>query len=427
MINNILDFIKNKKILILGFGREGKSTYNFIRRYLPNKEIYIGDIKNIELDDNNVKFVCGENYLDNLGDYDLIIKTPGISFKGMDISSYKDKIVSQLQLFLNFVPNKIIGITGTKGKSTTSSLIYKVLKDQNKDVLLLGNIGVPLLDLIDEIKEETILVIEISSHQLEFVTKSPYISIMTNIYQEHLDHYNSYDDYINAKFNICKYQNEDNYFIYNGDDEIINKRLSNIKSNKIMVSKNDYVDEKISNPKLLGNSSKYNIRFTLTISELFNLDMNKTIESINSFETLSHRMEYVGTFNQIKFYDDAIATIPEATINSVEALKDVDTLIFGGLDRGVNLSSLIDYLNIGVVRNLICMPETGYIIAEKLTNKDINIYKVETMEDAVDIAFSKTLPNKICLLAPAAASYNRYKNFEEKGDHYKELIKKVTK
>ena len=418
MINNIINYLKDKKILILGFGREGKSSYNFIRKNLPDKEIFIGDQNPIELNDDKVTLVTGDNYLDSLDDYDLIIKTPGISFKDVKIS--RDKITSQLELFLNFIPNKIIGITGTKGKSTTSSMIYKVLKEQNKDVLLLGNIGVPLLDMIDDIKEDTILVIEMSSHQLEFVDKSPYISILTNLYQEHLDHYNSYDEYINAKMNICKYQTKDNYFIYNKDDQEILKRINNINSNMIGVSKNDNIPN-VENDKIMGDSSKYNILFTLEVAKLFNLDLNKAVSSLNTFIPLPHRIEYVGEYNNIKFYDDAIATIPEACINSIKALKNVDTLIFGGLDRGVNLTSLEEYLNQGAVKNLICMPETGYIIADTITNKDINIFKVETMEKAVDIAFNNT--KNICLLAPAAASYNRYKNFEEKGNHYQELIK----
>ena len=422
MINNIINYLKDKKILVLGFGREGKSSYNFIRKYLPDKEIYIGDQNPIELNDNKVTLVTGDTYLDNLDDYDLVIKTPGISFKDVKLS--RNKITSQLELFLNFVPNKIIGITGTKGKSTTSSMIYKVLKEQELDVLLLGNIGVPLLDMIDDIKEDTILVIEMSSHQLEFVDKSPYISILTNLYQEHLDHYNSYDEYINAKLNICKYQTKDNYFIYNKDDQEILKRINNINSNMIGVSKNDNIPN-VENDKIMGDSSKYNILFTLEVAKLFNLDLNKAVSSLNTFIPLPHRIEYVGMYNNIKFYDDAIATIPEACINSIKALKQVDTLIFGGLDRGVNLTSLEEYLNQGVVKNLICMPETGYIIADTLTNKDINIFKVETMEEAVDIAFKNT--KNICLLAPAAASYNRYKNFEEKGNHYQELIKNYTK
>ena len=420
MINNIINYLKDKKILILGFGREGKSTYNFIRKYLPDKELYIGDINNIDIDDDKVILKTGEDYLDNLSDYDLVIKSPGISFKDVDTKNVN--ISSQLELFLEFVPNKMIGITGTKGKSTTTSLIYKVLTDQNVDAILMGNIGRPLLDYIEDIKENTILVNEMSSHQLEFVKHSPYIAIITNLYQEHLDHYNSFEEYMQAKINVCRYQKENDFFIYNSDDINLTSRIDNVNSNKIEVSKYEEMPE-VNNPNLKGDSSIYNILFTLAVADILMLDKGKAIKSINEFKPLPHRMEYVGTYHDIKFYDDAIATIPEATVNSVSALKDVDTLIFGGLDRGVNLSSLVKYLDTGIVRNLICMPKTGYLVADRLNNTDINVFKVETMEEAVEIAFKETKKDKICLLAPAAASYNKYKNFEEKGNHYQELVK----
>ena len=187
MIKDLISFLKNKKILILGFGREGKSTYNYIRKYLNDKKIYIADMQEDLLDkneflkkDNNIECICGKEYLNGLENYDIIIKTPGIALVNMDITNFKDKIKSQLDLFLEFCDNKTIGITGTKGKSTTSSLIYSVLKAQNKNALLLGNIGNPIFNYIDEITEDTYIVIEMSSHQLEFTNNSPNISIITN-------------------------------------------------------------------------------------------------------------------------------------------------------------------------------------------------------------------------------------------------------
>lgn len=422
MKNELLNFLRDKKILILGFGREGKSTFEFLRNNFPNKEIFIADQKQIEIDDNNTTLICGDNYLNDLDNYDVIMKTPGISFKDIDTDSLKGKIYSQLELLLTYFNVKTVGITGTKGKSTTTSLIYKSLKDQGKDVLLLGNIGNPFFDYIDDIKEDSILVIELSSHQLEFVNVSPKISIITNLYQEHLDHYKDYEEYINAKLNIFKYQNKEDYFIYNKDNKELVSRIDSAISNKIGISKDEEIPV-ISNPNLIGDSSKYNIRFTMEVAKLFNLDIAKVVESINDFKTLPHRMEYVGKYNDINFYDDAIATIPEATINSIEALKNVNTLIFGGLNRGVDLSNLVTYLNKGIVPNLICMPATGHEVAEQLDNKNVNIYTVNNMEEAVNKAFEVTEKDKICLLAPAAASYEYYRNFEEKGNHYQTLVK----
>ena len=160
--------------------------------------------------------------------------------------------------------------------------------------------------------------------------------------------------------------------------------------------------------------------FVIRVALLLDLDMNKVVSSVKEFKPLEHRMEYFGTFNGVKYYDDAIATIPEATINCIEALKDVDTIIFGGQDRGINYNILVEFFNNCQVKNFIGMPETGYWVVDRLNKK--NTYKVETLEEAVKIA--KEVSKSICLLSPAAPSYNAFKNFEEKGNKFKELVKK---
>ena len=232
MIADLINYFQNKKILILGFGREGQSTYKLIRKYIKEQTLYIADRKeNFEKNyeflsqDKNIKCISGEGYLEDLEEYDVIIKSPGISFVGLDTSKFYNNIKSQLELLLEFFDMFTIGITGTKGKSTTSSLIYKVLKEQNVKSMLLGNIGVPVFDYIDTIPDDTTLILEMSSHQLEYMKLSPNISILLNIYPEHLDHYESFEKYAEAKCNIFKYQKKSDYFIYNSDDETINKFL----------------------------------------------------------------------------------------------------------------------------------------------------------------------------------------------------------
>lgn len=452
MIDKLLEYLENKKILILGFGKEGISTYKFIRKHFPNKKIYIADKTNaneeIILKDKNVDINFGDNYLDNLKDFDIIMKTPGISFANINIESFKEKIKSQLELFLEFIDVTTIGVTGSKGKSTTSSLIYQILKDQNKDTVLMGNIGVPVFDCIEDIRESTIVVLEMSSHQLEYMDVSPNIAILLNIYEEHLDHYKSIKEYAEAKINIGRFQKENDYFIYNVDNKIIkecideietlndikyevsyNGNLSNDNSNKVYI-KDDYIyinENKVYNindkRNLLGNHNLNNIMFVLAVCNILKLNLKKAKETISNFKGLEHRMEYVGKYNNIIYYNDSIATIPEATINSIRALKNVDTLILGGMDRGISYNEFIKFLNSGVVRNLICMPDTGYKIADSL-NCSSNIYKVETLEEAVELSKKITIKDKICLLSPAAASYGFFKNFVEKGNKYKELVKK---
>ena len=165
--------------------------------------------------------------------------------------------------------------------------------------------------------------------------------------------------------------------------------------------------------------------FCLLLTELLKLDNDMAIKSIKEFSPLEHRMELVGTYNDITYYNDSIATIPYATINAIESLKDVDTLIFGGMDRGIDYKPLLDYLITSNVRNLICMPTTGYKIGKEIEDKDIdkNIYYIELLEDAVKKAKEVTEKGKICLMSPAASSYEYFKNFEEKGRMFKELVK----
>ena len=456
MLEKLTKYLKDKKILILGFGAEGQSTYKTIRKYLKDKLLYISDKKEnfneqFEMlsEDTNIITISGEKYLDNLEEYDIIIKSPGISFKDIDTSNIEKKIKSQLELLLEFTDAYTIGITGTKGKSTTSTLIYKVLEEQGKNVLLLGNIGIPVFDYIDTITKDMYIVLEISSHQLQYVEKSPNISILLNIYEEHLDHYKSLEEYVNSKLNILKFQNEEDYSIYNIDNELINKylKIENLKSKKYEITyentgkksnnankiyhEEHYIKDEKGNilydtnqeRKLLGKHNENNIMFVLAVSEILKLDLPKTVETINKCASLPHRMELVGKYDDIIFYNDSIATIPEATINTIEALKNVNTLILGGMDRGVHLEGLIKYLNKSNIENLICMPKTGYYIGNNVTNKNINVIYVESMKEAVENAKKVTKKDTICLLSPAAASYGFYKNFKEKGEEYKRLVK----
>lgn len=442
MINDLIQYFKDKKILILGFGREGQSTYKLIRKYLKEQKLYIADKKeNCEVLklDNNISFISGENYLKKLEDYDIIMKSPGISLSKLDTKVFSYKIKSQLELLLEFFKVFTIGITGTKGKSTTSSLIYKILRDQNVKSMLLGNIGVPVFDYIDTIEEDMTLVLEMSSHQLEYMELSPNIAILLNVYEEHLDYYKSFEKYVEAKCNIFKHQIKTDYFLYNSDNNILKNIIKDTTQNTYKVSLKEingsdiylnedkiYCDNKPiydTNEKrnLLGDYNLNNIMFALGVSEILGLDIKRTIKSINEFETLEHRLEFVGEYDKVLYYDNSIGTVPMATIEAVKALKIVDTLIIGGMDRGIDYKEFIEYLNNSNIRNIICMPKTGHDIAKSL--KEENTYIVETLEEAVCTAKKVTEKGKICLLSPAAASYGFFKNFEEKGDLYKKLVK----
>ncbi len=441
----IVKKLVGKNIAILGFGKEGKSTYNFIKKHLPDIFLTVLDKAAITIDDDKVTIISGDDYLNNLEKYDLIIKSPGISLKDIDYSKIQDKITSQLELLLEVNRKNIIGITGTKGKSTTTSLMYEVLKAQRDNVFLLGNIGVPVFDMIEEYNNQSLLVIEMSSHQLEFVKNSPHIAVILNLFQDHLDHDGSLEHYHNNKMNIFKYQTADDYAIYADDNEYLNAKMKilntaatkfnvrfddeNIFGNAVRIKKdkvfiNDELVYSDGERNLIGNHNLKNTMFVLTICKILGLDFEKARETILSFKGLKYRMEYLGTYHNIKYYNDTIATIPAATENAVEAIGDVDTLIFGGLDRGIDYKEFIEFLKNSNINNLICMPSTGTNIGhllEECTTK--NIKYVQTLKEANAMALKYTTPGKSCLLSPAAASYEYFKNFEEKGKAFEEIVK----
>lgn len=440
MYNKIIEDLKNKHIAILGFGKEGKSTYNFLRKYLQSESITIID-QNTNLlecnsylqDDNNLNLVLGDNYLDNLNNYDVILKSPGIKIPDENISDIKNILTSQIDFALKLYRNQIIGITGTKGKSTTSSLLYKVLSDQGKDCYLLGNVGKPIFDYIENITKDTILILEMSSYQLDLVKISPHIGVILNLFEDHLNYHGTKSKYHAAKLNMFKYQTENDIALYTSNDLTLKNYIDRnnysakfiditkefIETDTNVIYNNLNIYDKTKERHLIGNHNLVNILFVLRLSILLNLDLTLVEKSINEFKPLEHRMEYVGTYSGIKYYNDSIATIPEATINCIESIKDVDTIIFGGLDRGISYDKLIEYFNKSNITNFIAMPETGYKIADKLIDK--KVYKVVTLEEAVNIA--KKVTKNTCLLSPAASSYNSFKNFEEKGKIFKELVK----
>ncbi len=432
MYQKLTEYFKDRSVLILGFGKEGQSTYNFIRKFYPDKPLAIADKRELKIDDPNVTLITGDVYLDHINEFDMVMQSPGISLRSVKICK-KTEITGQMDLFLRFAECTKIGITGTKGKTTTTTLIYNIVKASGRKCALIGNIGVPVFESLDDCEGLT-AVIEMSCHQLEFAKASPQIAVMTNIYPEHLDHYNGFEGYANAKLNIVKNQTNSDYFIFNSDQEELKELINfdEIESNLLPVSRFDedenafYKHLTTLNENLKGFHTHQDIFFAVNAAKCLGIDDKAIEEGIRSFSPIAHRLEKVGAFKDITFYNDSIATIPYAVMCGITALEKVDTLIFGGMDRGIDYSTFIKDLNECSVSNLIGLPETGEKIINEL--KKIGCAKklivVDTMDEAVEAAYKYTEKGKICLFSPAASSYNRYRNFEEKGNHYKELIKK---
>ncbi len=456
MNKRIEAYFFERKILILGFGVEGRSTYRFLRRILPDKKLWIADsdeaIKDLEIlkNDSNLTLYLGDEALNHFNEFDMIIKTPGISLKNIPDTDFS-QFTSHTELFFRFYRDQIIGVTGTKGKSTTASLIYHIIYSINQNCLLAGNIGIPPFDLIDQIDKETVIVYELSSHQLEQTSISPHVAILLNLFQEHLDHYESFEKYQEAKFRITLFQQPDDYFIYHEDDKLIKKWIEKTgiernfrpislsstenlgfcahEGNIIFGGKKDTIlleNEEITNLK--GEHNLLNILAALNavLVTMTLINVSQVINALLAFKPLEHRLEFVGKFNGIEYYNDSISTIPEATIAAVKALQYVDTLILGGFDRGIYYDGLMDYLSESEVRNLIFIGDAGKRMFEIYNSKQYtkkNLILTGNFEQAVAEAKKNTGDNKICLLSPAAASYGMFKNFAERGAFYKNLVR----
>ena len=436
-MSRIIEYVKDKKILILGFGREGKSTYNYIRKHLPEKELFVGDRNEPQIEDENVKVIFGENYLDCLGDFDIVFKSPGIAFLEDDMYPETTEITCQTDMFLRFCDPVVVGITGSKGKTTTSTLIYEMLKAGGVNTCLIGNIGVPVFEKADE-GNDLVAVIEMSSHQLEFTKASPHVAVLVNIYQEHLDHYKTgYEGYVGAKLNIALHQKKDDVLIYNPEQDLtgVVDWEKVIKGTPKPVTftaaaEDEFVNELWkSTEHLKGEHNRQDIAYALAAARVFGVSDDAARLAISGFGGIEHRMEYVGVINDVTYYNDSIATIPTAVMGAVKAIGNVDTHIFGGLDRGIDYTDFIVFLKDNNVKNLIGLPETGHIIIDELKKQGCtkNMICARDMADAVENADKFTEKGKSCLFSPAAASYNYYKNFEEKGKHFKKLVQQLTK
>jgi len=411
-----LNELKNKKILILGFGREGRDTFFFLRKLFPNKVLGIADkLEILELKYKNIKLHLGKDYLKDLKDYDLIIKSPGIPIHLKEIEkAFKEgKITSQTEIFLENCPGKIVGVTGTKGKSTTASLIYEILKNAGFKVYLLGNIEKPVLSYLLKARKGDIFVCELSSHQLYNLKKSPQIAVFLNVYPEHLDYYKDLKEYAKAKANIAIHQSKNDFLIYNSGNKIVREIVKKSKARKIAV-KGEYYD--------------LDRKAAEAVGKIFKVKDSIISKTIKNFKNLPHRLELVGTFKGIIFYNDALATIPEATMGAIKTLGDrVETIMLGGFERNIDFKNLAKKILKSKIKNVILFPTTGKKIWQEIVKlKSRGVAKhffVNNMKDAVKLAFENTGKGKICLLSTASSSFSIFKDYREKGDLFKKYVK----
>jgi len=416
----MLEQLEKKSILVLGFGREGQDTFLFLRKLFPNKILGIADKKDLKLQTvkfKNIKTHFGKNYLASLKEYDTVIKSPGIPFKLLPESQLK-KVITQTDIFFDNCPGKIIGITGTKGKSTTAALIYRILKTGGVRAHLAGNIGKPVLRTLFSAAKKDVYVYELSSHQLYNLKKSPHIAVFLNVYPEHLDYYKNLKEYAAAKANITIHQKKGDYLIFNSENKIVKEIAKKSKARKISIR---------------GKYYALDINAAREVGKIFYIQKKFISKAIKEFKTLSHRLEFVGRFRGIEFYNDSLSTIPETLIEALDFLgNSVQTLILGGFDRGLDFKNLIEKILGSRIKTLIFFPTTGERIFKELQSASSSLpqkqipdhFFVKNMEVAVRIAYTKTKNGKICLLSPASPSFGLFQNYRDRGNQFKKYVKK---
>lgn len=434
---------ENKKIFILGLARSGFEAAKLLGQY--HNQIFVTDAK--EQDENQIKeleklgiqFQILEHPEEALNEsYDILIKNPGVRKDQPCVLKAKElgiPVINEMEMAYHFLPNvTIIGITGSNGKTTTTSLLYEILRNSKLPVHLGGNIGFPLSGLVNKIKENDILVLEISDHQLidlfDFKTD---ISILTNLTQVHLDFHGSYENYKNVKQKIFKHHTKEDIAIVNASNEDVMNLVENIPSTKITFSTNKGADCElkenkivyqnevvidIDDIKLKGKHNYENIMCAIIAAKKLNVSNDDIKNVLMTFHGVEHRLEYVRTVHGVDYYNDAKATNTDSTIIALSSFEKPTILILGGLDRGHSFEPLNPYLT--HVKKIVCYGETKERIESWSKERNIPCEKENTLKEAI----SKTSPESgdVVLFSPACASWDQYKQFEDRGDEFKKEI-----
>ena len=440
---------ENKKIFIFGMARSGYEVAKLLSKY--NNLILVTDGKKQdeehvkELENLGVDVVITENQIDLLDEtYDYMIKNPGIPANNKVVEKAKKlgiKIINEVECAYHFLPRnvKIIGITGSNGKTTTTTMIYEILKNQYKNVYLGGNIGYPLSGLIGKIKENSYLVMEISDHQLcdmyDFKTD---ISLLLNLVHAHIDFHGTYEKYMEMKKRIFNNHSKNDLAILNFDNEDVMNLTKDIKSSKKYFSKSKKKDAYIKDAKiyydgeeiidckdikLKGIHNYENIMAAIIVLKDLKVE-NKTIKKfLKTFGGVEHRIEYVKTIKGVEYYNDSKSTNNEATITALKTFTSPTILIMGGLDRNIPFDELKDYME--NVKAIVCYGETKEKIKKFANKNKKECYVVDSLNEAVIRAYKTSESGDTVLLSPACASWDQFNTFEERGNLFKELVNKL--
>ncbi len=454
------NYIKNKKVAIIGLGVSNLPLIDYL--YKLGSEITLFNNKPIEQLDKNIldkiyeyklKFSFGENYLNKLVGFDVIFRSPSCRPDTPQIEEEVKRgalLTSEIELVLEMCPGTTIGVTGSDGKTTTTSLIYEILKESNYKCYLGGNIGIPLFTKLGEMKPEDFVVLELSSFQLMTMKVSPQVAVITNVTPNHLDIHKSYDEYKGAKANIFKNQTENDLLVLNYDNDITRNFAKDVIGSVIYFSSKEKLENGIivdgetikdcesglrrhllntKNTKLRGIHNAENMCAAIAATKRF-VTPEVQAKAISNFAGVEHRLEFVKQIKGANWYNDSIASSPTRTIAGLKSFDENIVLIAGGYDKHLDYTPIAKPIveNVG---SLILLGQTANKIYSavtyelKFSDKELPIYKVNTLEEAVEKANEISKKGDVVLFSPASASFDMFKNFAERGNKFKQIVNKL--
>ena len=443
-------------ILVLGSGESGVGSALLAKS--KGLSVFVSDSSLIEknykelLLKNDIQFEENGHEQANKLNVDYVIKSPGIPETAAIIKQLNHKqiqIISEIEFASKFTDATIIGVTGSNGKTTTTTIIYEILKSENTDVDIAGNIGISFASKVAASNTKN-YVLELSSFQLDgIIDFHPHIAIMTNLSPDHLDRYNnSFENYINSKFNIIKNQSEKDYFIYDLEDvkivEFIKNNIHKIKSNLLPFSTTKTIDSvtyledkniisiinknKIIMPTnnfpLIGTHNLKNAMAATTVANLLKIRKETIRKSLEHFQTVEHRLEHVLKINKVNYINDSKATNVNAAYYALDSMQSSTIWIVGGIDKGNKYEELFSLVN-EKVKAIICLGKDNKKIFENFENLVEYITEVKSMSEAVKEAYSIAKSNDCVLLSPACASFDLFKNYEDRGEQFKAEVRKL--
>ena len=412
------------RIAILGFGKEGKSVLRFLKkspRY-KNEKIVILDKKR------------DKNYLQDLEKFQMIIKSPGVPFSLPSIAKARKKGVfftSATALFFDHALSTIIGITGTKGKGTVATLLYRMLQACGKDAYLAGNIGIPMLDILPRVKKKSIVVLELSSFQLDHLLFSPRLAVILDIFPDHLDAHVSYREYLEAKAGIVERQTKDDVVFFFSDTTKDTKTIAGRGKGKQIVIRPDAFT--LFDKKDLGIPGSHNYRnavMAASVALYLGCAPGVVKKTALAFRGLPFRLQNIGSRNGILFYNDSAATNPHATAVAITSFKNPTVLIAGGRNKGFAYDVLGNAAGKSSLKHVIAVGENAAELKQAFSNV-VDVTKMPTLEKGVEAAMRYIVKKRkkdeewVVLFSPGAASFDMFENYMERGEAFNKIVKSL--